>query len=75
MSVYRGVGTTGAPGAGAPPKVFTLHMHVTQLTICSCDRLLRVRHRIGTGMCHGISIYPGLNNDYWLQSQKNIRGL
>ena len=28
---FRGVGTTGALGAGVPPKIFTLHMHVTQL--------------------------------------------
>ena len=26
-----GVGITGVPGAGAPLKIFTLYLHVTQL--------------------------------------------
>ena len=40
LTNFSGVGTAGAPGAGAPPKIFTLHMHVTQLIICSRDELL-----------------------------------
>ena len=69
LNPRQGVGTTGALGAGAPPKIFTLHMYVTQSTICWRDRLLRVCHKHWNV---SRSLFPGLNNNCWLQNQKNI---
>ena len=47
-----GVGITGVPGAGAPLKIFTVYLHVTQLF---AHVIGFFECAIGTGVCRGIS--------------------